>query len=108
MINFGIIGFGLHAGKRLMPGFALARNCVHWIRPVHNQGPHSALTRSQDLVDQRAAVLRLPSQIKMLPAAFHHAFPQNVEHRDELRKNEHLVALVPQRLKQIEQRLELR
>jgi predicted dehydrogenase len=27
MINFGIIGFGLHAVKRLMPGFALARNC---------------------------------------------------------------------------------
>jgi predicted dehydrogenase len=27
MVNFGIIGFGLHAVKRLMPGFALARNC---------------------------------------------------------------------------------
>ena len=27
MINFGIIGFGLHAGKRLMPGFARAKNC---------------------------------------------------------------------------------
>ncbi len=27
MINFGIIGFGLHAGKRLMPGFALAKHC---------------------------------------------------------------------------------
>jgi len=27
MINFGIIGFGLHAVKRLMPGFVLARNC---------------------------------------------------------------------------------
>src|SRR5271170_2269466 len=27
MINFGIVGFGLHAAKRLMPGFALARNC---------------------------------------------------------------------------------
>jgi predicted dehydrogenase len=27
MINFGIIGFGLHAVKRLMPGFALASNC---------------------------------------------------------------------------------
>jgi 1,5-anhydro-D-fructose reductase (1,5-anhydro-D-mannitol-forming) len=26
MIRFGILGFGLHAGKRLMPGFALARN----------------------------------------------------------------------------------
>jgi 1,5-anhydro-D-fructose reductase (1,5-anhydro-D-mannitol-forming) len=27
MINFGIIGFGLHAVKRVMPGFALAKNC---------------------------------------------------------------------------------
>jgi 1,5-anhydro-D-fructose reductase (1,5-anhydro-D-mannitol-forming) len=27
MINYGIVGFGLHAVKRLMPGFALARNC---------------------------------------------------------------------------------
>lgn len=27
MVRFGIIGFGLHAVKRLMPGFANARNC---------------------------------------------------------------------------------
>ena len=27
MINFGILGFGLHAVKRLMPGFAPAKNC---------------------------------------------------------------------------------
>ena len=27
MVNFGIIGFGLHAAKRVMPGFALAKNC---------------------------------------------------------------------------------
>jgi predicted dehydrogenase len=27
MINFGIVGFGLHAVKRLMPGFAGAKNC---------------------------------------------------------------------------------
>jgi len=27
VINFGIIGFGLHAAKRLMPGFASAKNC---------------------------------------------------------------------------------
>jgi predicted dehydrogenase len=27
MIRFGIAGFGLHAVHRLMPGFALARNC---------------------------------------------------------------------------------
>jgi predicted dehydrogenase len=27
MVNFGIVGFGLHAVKRLMPGFELAKNC---------------------------------------------------------------------------------
>lgn len=27
MIKFGIVGFGLHAVKRLMPGFAAAKNC---------------------------------------------------------------------------------
>ena len=27
MIRFGILGFGLHAAKRLMPGFRLAQNC---------------------------------------------------------------------------------
>jgi predicted dehydrogenase len=27
MIRFGIVGFGLHAARRLMPGFALAQNC---------------------------------------------------------------------------------
>jgi predicted dehydrogenase len=27
MVNFGIVGFGLHAAKRLVPGFALAKNC---------------------------------------------------------------------------------
>src|SRR5215471_9400394 len=27
MLRFGIAGFGLHAVRRLMPGFALAQNC---------------------------------------------------------------------------------
>jgi predicted dehydrogenase len=27
MIRFGIVGFGLHAGKRLMPGFVLSKKC---------------------------------------------------------------------------------
>jgi 1,5-anhydro-D-fructose reductase (1,5-anhydro-D-mannitol-forming) len=27
MVRFGIVGFGLHAVKRLMPGFALAKRC---------------------------------------------------------------------------------
>jgi len=28
MIRFGIAGFGLHAVRRLMPGFALSKNCI--------------------------------------------------------------------------------
>src|SRR5512132_4283709 len=28
MVRFGIAGFGLHAVKRLMPGFALSRSCT--------------------------------------------------------------------------------
>lgn len=28
MVRFGIVGFGLHAVKRLIPGFALAKNCT--------------------------------------------------------------------------------
>src|SRR6201981_1121322 len=27
MVRFGIVGFGLHAVRRLIPGFALARSC---------------------------------------------------------------------------------
>ena len=27
MVRFGIVGFGLHAVRRLMPGFALSKNC---------------------------------------------------------------------------------
>src|ERR1051325_1289096 len=27
MVRFGIVGFGLHAVKRMMPAFALAKNC---------------------------------------------------------------------------------
>ena len=27
MVNFGIVGFGLHAVKRLMPGFLAANHC---------------------------------------------------------------------------------
>lgn len=27
MVRFGIVGFGLHAAKRLMPGFARSKNC---------------------------------------------------------------------------------
>ena len=38
MIRFGILGFGLHAVRRLMPGFADAKHCTVaglWRRDTH-------------------------------------------------------------------------
>jgi len=40
MIRFGIVGFGLHAEKRLMPGFAGARNCE--VSAISRRGPEKA------------------------------------------------------------------
>src|SRR5271166_6550302 len=40
MIRFGIVGFGLHAVKRLMPGFANARNCG--VTALSRRGPDRA------------------------------------------------------------------
>ena len=44
MIRFGIAGFGLHAVRRLMPGFALAKNCkvVALSRRDSNKGREAA------------------------------------------------------------------
>jgi len=44
MIRFGIVGFGLHAAKRLMPGFRLAKNCrvTALARPNLEQARESA------------------------------------------------------------------
>lgn len=50
MINFGIVGFGLHAVKRLMPGFDLSKNCRA-----------SALTRRDaDAATQSAKEYKIP------------------------------------------------
>jgi predicted dehydrogenase len=40
MIRFGIAGFGLHAVRRLMPGFALAQNCT--VTALSRQDPDKA------------------------------------------------------------------
>jgi predicted dehydrogenase len=45
MINFGIIGFGLHAAKRLMPGFALAKNCR--VTALSRRDPAKALASAR-------------------------------------------------------------
>src|SRR5580700_7994141 len=44
MIRFGIAGFGLHAARRLMPGFALAQDCrvVALSRRDQDKGRESA------------------------------------------------------------------
>ena len=44
MINFGIVGFGLHAVKRLMPGFQAAKNCrvIALSRRTQNKATESA------------------------------------------------------------------
>src|SRR5579864_1767682 len=49
MINFGIIGFGLHAVKRLMPGFALAKNCRVTALSRRDLGKAQASARQYDI-----------------------------------------------------------
>ena len=49
MVNFGIIGFGLHAVKRLMPGFALAKNCRVTALSRRNLAKAQASARQYDI-----------------------------------------------------------
>jgi len=44
-IRFGIAGFGLHAVRRLMPGFALAENCV--VAALSRRDPQKAREASE-------------------------------------------------------------
>ncbi len=46
MIRFGIAGFGLHAVRRLMPGFALARNCT--VTALSRRDPAKAAQAAQE------------------------------------------------------------
>jgi 1,5-anhydro-D-fructose reductase (1,5-anhydro-D-mannitol-forming) len=46
MIRFGIAGFGLHAVKRLMPGFANARNCK--VTALSRRDPQRALESARE------------------------------------------------------------
>lgn len=45
MVNWGIIGFGLHGDKRLMPGFARSRNCR--VTAIQRRHPEKARTTAQ-------------------------------------------------------------
>ena len=40
MIRFGIVGFGLHAVKRLMPGFGMAKSCT--VTALSRRNPQKA------------------------------------------------------------------
>jgi len=46
MVRFGIAGFGLHAVKRLMPGFANARNCT--VTALTRRDPERARASAQE------------------------------------------------------------
>ena len=49
MVRFGIVGFGLHAVRRLMPGFALATNCQVTALSRRNQSAAQAAARRYDI-----------------------------------------------------------
>jgi predicted dehydrogenase len=77
MINFGIVGFGLHAVKRLMPGFAGASNCrvVALSRRDLNQAVESARQYTIPLAFDSAEKLCASTQVDAVfvatPNAFH-------------------------------------
>ncbi|MGH9501165.1 MAG: Gfo/Idh/MocA family protein [Terriglobales bacterium] len=77
MINFGIIGFGLHAAKRLMPGFLPARNCrvVALSRRSLEKARESARQYNIPLAFDSAEALCQSSQVDAVfvatPNAFH-------------------------------------
>ena len=49
MVRFGIVGFGLHAVRRLMPGFALAKNCQVTALSRRNQSAAQEAARRYDI-----------------------------------------------------------
>jgi 1,5-anhydro-D-fructose reductase (1,5-anhydro-D-mannitol-forming) len=46
MIRFGIVGFGLHAVRRLMPGFKLSSNCT--VSALQRRNPEKAQASAQE------------------------------------------------------------
>lgn len=46
MIRFGIVGFGLHAVRRLMPGFQLSSNCT--VTALQRRDPEKAKASAQE------------------------------------------------------------
>jgi predicted dehydrogenase len=77
VINFGIVGFGLHAAKRLMPGFALAKNCRVTALSRRDLGKAQASARQYDIplaFDSAEKLCRSPQVDAVFvatPNAFH-------------------------------------
>ena len=79
MIRFGIAGFGLHAVRRLMPGFSLAQNCK--VVALSRRDPKKALEASArynipGVFSSTEALCRCPEVDAVLvttPNSCHHA-----------------------------------
>jgi predicted dehydrogenase len=77
VINFGIVGFGLHAVKRLMPGFAVAKNCRVTALSRRDLGKAQASARQYDIplaFDSAEKLCRSPQVDAVFvatPNAFH-------------------------------------
>ena len=79
MIRFGIAGFGLHAVRRLMPGFALAQNCK--VIALSRRDPQKAREAAAqygipNVFGSTEELCRCPEVDAVLvttPNAFHHA-----------------------------------
>jgi predicted dehydrogenase len=63
MVRYGILGFGLHAVRRLMPGFALARNSTVtalYRRDIHQARESAAQYKIPRAFDSATALCRSP------------------------------------------------
>lgn len=63
MVRYGILGFGLHAVRRLMPGFALARNSTVtalYRRDINQARESAAQYKISHALDSAAALCRSP------------------------------------------------
>src|SRR6266704_910743 len=77
MVRFGILGFGLHAVKRLMPGFSLSKKCrvTALSRRNIDQARHSASEYNIPLAFDSVAELSQSPEVDALfvttPNSFH-------------------------------------
>src|ERR1041385_153980 len=95
MVRFGIVGFGLHAVKRMMPAFALAKNskAVALSRRTMEKAKESSAKWNIPLAFDSAAELARSPEVDAVfvttPNKFH--FTRSEEHTSELQSRLHLV-----------------